>query len=436
MKKKDTDNLPEVKSENRMGRRDFFKAGTVGAAGTALGFAAILSKRNELAAKVVKNKSIKLHEDFPVKISDDLKRFRQKNTVFSRGMWDNAIKGDLGKLIAFETHDKNGWSPLDRAISLAGWSMEDQFAFLSKLGNPMTPAYAWEGRVREDKYKFKSAADATKKVKKAARFLGADLVGISKYNPLWGYDPLYVLTKNKEVPAKFPFQPKSVIVMAIEMDYRTIATSPSYISDSTVGLCYSRMAELANSVTTFLRELGYKSFGSGNDIAMSIPYAIEAGLGELGRNGLLVTYEYGPRVRLCKVFTELELIPDKPISFGVQEFCKMCGLCAEACPSKAIPFDRDPTWKGKTISNNNGAYKWYIDPEKCMKMWGENDCACINCVASCPYNKPDMWHHRLITGITKLPGNPLHYSMVKMDRAFGFGNTYDQKAIDRWWDED
>lgn len=40
-----------------------------------------------------------------------------------------------------------------------------------------------------------------------------------------------------------------------------------------------------------------------NDISLSIPLAIEAGLGELGRNGLLITKDFGPCVRLCKIFT-------------------------------------------------------------------------------------------------------------------------------------
>ena len=67
----------------------------------------------------------------------------------------------------------------------------------------------------------------------------------------------------------------------------------------------------------FIRILGYKAIPMGNDTSLSIPLAIDAGLGELGRHGLLITPEYGPCVRLCKVFTDLPLEPDKPIQFGV-----------------------------------------------------------------------------------------------------------------------
>jgi len=436
MKKKESIETPEATSENKIGRRDFLKTGTIGAAGAAIGAGSVLLNRKKLSAEVAKSNSIKVHKDFPVELKPDFKRFRQKNTVFSRAAWDPKIIPRVQKFAAFKAHKEEGWTALDRALSLAGWSVEDHFGTTSKFGTPNTQAYNWDGPVRKEKHNFKDALDATKKVKKAAKFLGASLVGISKFNPLWVYDPLFVLPKNKEIPAKFPFKPKSVIVMAIEMDYKTIGTSPSFISDAAVGLAYSQMAELGNSVTTFLRELGHKAFGAGNDVALSIPYAIEAGLGECGRNGILVTYEYGPRVRLCKVFTELELVPDNPKTFGVQDFCRVCGRCAENCPSKAISFDKDPSFKGPSLSNNNGALKWYVDADKCIKQWADNDCACANCIASCPYNKPDFWHHKMITGMTTMPGSALHSTMVQMDKIFGFGNTYDKDANEKWWNED
>ena len=74
-----------------------------------------------------------------------------------------------------------------------------------------------------------------------------------------------------------------------------------------------------------------------NDTALAIPYAIKAGLGEYGRLGLLITKEFGPRVRLGKIFTNLPLAPDRPIRFGVKEFCDTCRRCSEGCPVNAIP---------------------------------------------------------------------------------------------------
>ena len=68
---------------------------------------------------------------------------------------------------------------------------------------------------------------------------------------------------------------------------------------------------------------------------------MQAGMGELGRNGLLITPEFGPRVRISKILTDLPLIPDSPIEFGVTEFCDVCMKCADLCPSRSISLGED-----------------------------------------------------------------------------------------------
>jgi len=65
--------------------------------------------------------------------------------------------------------------------------------------------------------------------------------------------------------------------------------------------------------------LGYTAIPAGHDAASSILLAIDGGLGQLGRSGLLVTPEYGARVRIAKVRTDMPLIPDKPIDFALTE---------------------------------------------------------------------------------------------------------------------
>jgi reductive dehalogenase len=299
--------------------------------------------------------------------------------------------------------------------------------------------------VAPQKYKFKDPEEASSKVKRAARFLGASLVGIAEYNPLWTYSHLVKArfdrkNTNRDSPRydliapQFPFEPKSVVVIAIEMDYKGISLSPSSIESAATGLGYSQMSAIGYSVATFIRRLGYKSFACGNDVSLSIPYAVAAGLGELGRNGLLITWEFGPRVRLVKVFTELEMKPDKPKTYGIWDFCKSCKRCAETCPSNAVSLD-EPTFQGPTISNNPGVLKWYVNPEKCYQFWRENGSDCADCITACPFNKPKMWHHRLSAAFTILPVAPLHSLMAKMDRIFGFGDTHNRKEIAEFWDE-
>ncbi|MFZ5569145.1 MAG: hypothetical protein ACOZF0_01980 [Thermodesulfobacteriota bacterium] len=70
--------------------------------------------------------------------------------------------------------------------------------------------------------------------------------------------------------------------------------------------------------------------------------AVSCGLGEIGRNNLLLTPEFGPHQRLCAVITEAVLTPDSP---GELHLCKDCDRCVTACPSGALNpggYDVDP----------------------------------------------------------------------------------------------
>ncbi|MBN2467016.1 MAG: reductive dehalogenase [Deltaproteobacteria bacterium] len=430
-----------------LGRREFLQAG---AAGATFGLAAFLAAKRGAASSAGSRTAIGESDGFPNKITDACRPFDQKYTIFARGLWDPEVQSKWVKFATAPTSKESGRTQLDKALYNAGWAVEYRFAEWSMNGQPDTDAYQWNTWTNPRKWEFENVQDASNKVKKAAKFLGACLVGIARYDPLWTYSSLLKIVKFQEsqpehwlrppagiehIPTRLPFEPKSVVVMAVEMDYGAIACSPTHIAGAGTGLGYSRMAELGWSVRRFLSELGYRSFACGNDTALSIPYAVAAGLGEIGRQGCLITREFGPRVRLVKVFTELELKPDTPQTFGVAAFCKKCKRCAESCPAKAIPFG-DPTLEGPTISNNPGVEKWYLNPEKCFDFWVENGVDCANCITSCPYNKTEMWNHRLISRLTALPGDQLHYLMARMDKIFGYGNTFDKRANAEWWKEE
>lgn len=332
-----------------------------------------------------------------------IKRFNQRNDVFRRADYDP-------KLIKWKARfrdrggkpEKPGHTPLNFALTDASWYFEDHFA-MGNSGSNLKGLYAWESLDKSNEVKQKvvlSPEEATRHVKKAARFFGAALVGACELNSLWLYShvtndftgELHELN----LPEKFGY----AIVMAIEMDYDFIKTSPTGGSSAATGLGYSKMAFVAGLMAQFVRGLGYQAIPSGNDTALSIPLAVDAGLGELGRNGILITDKFGPRVRLCKVFTDLPLIPDKPQFFGVERFCQLCKKCAVHCPSKAIPTG-EKTAEAITISNNSGVKKWMINPEKCYRFWGANRTDCANCIRVCPFNQKRGWHHDIARGFIK-----------------------------------
>jgi reductive dehalogenase len=232
-------------------------------------------------------------------------------------------------------------------------------------------------------------------------------------------------------PVELPEGCTNAIVMAVEMDYEASRYSPNGIAGAATGLGYSRQAVTANMVAAFIRSLGFTAIPSGNDTALSIPLAMAAGLGELGRMGLLITEEYGPRVRILKVFTDLPLEHDRYREFGVTAFCKKCKKCAEHCPSRAIPFG-DPTVEGPTISNHSGVEKWYIDPEKCFLYWVKNWMDCDNCVMTCPFNKPKGKLHDFVRFVIRV-APLLNGLMIRMDNLFGYGKSIHKE---NFWDKD
>ena len=164
-----------------------------------------------------------------------------------------------------------------------------------------------------------------------------------------------------------PNSMKYVIVMAFEMDEVGLSVEHGCESGGSVSNGYSRMAFTAACLAQFIRNMGYNAIPMGNDTGLSVPMAIDAGLGELSRIGIVITPKYGPRIRLAKVLTDMPLKPDRPISFGVTEFCEICGKCAENCPSGAIePGERSYE---TPITGNPGAYKWAVSGAKCVQYW-------------------------------------------------------------------
>lgn len=352
-------------------------------------------------------------------------QFDQKNEMFKRRTWDEKIRphGDrLYKTIKYQ--DRYGYRKLDYALRNAAWNMEYDFGFGNMRSN--IGLYSWteiadkvKRFVETDGPVMNPAEMNSRIIKKAARYLGADLVGICWVHPNLVYSHEYDLVNMEHHPIELPDRCTNAIVMTVEMDYDSTRYSPDAISGASTGLGYSKIAFVANLLATFIRGLGFQAVPSGNDTALSIPLAMAAGLGELGRMGLLVTEQFGPRVRICKVFTDLPLQYDDYRPFGIAEFCNTCKKCAIDCPSQAISYG-DPTTEGPSFSNHSGVLKWYINPEKCFLFWTKNWLDCNNCVRVCPFNKPQgILHDAVRAVIRNLP--QFNRLFVWMDDILGYG---------------
>jgi reductive dehalogenase len=373
--------------------------------------------------------------------SGEAQQFDQRNTMFNRPR--DPERSDPEILEMGKRHygihkftDDEGYTLRDWAFAMGSWYLERWWGFGNLVGNE--GLYEWypdqtEIELRDripkgEKWNVSDPVEMTRIVKKIAMFLGASLVGICKVNRRWIYSHRFHPQSLEHIPIDdIPEEFESVIVMAHEMNYTLMRTAPSYGEFAATGKGYSEMAHVASSIAHFIRDLGYKAIPSGNDTALSIPMAVDAGLGELGRHGLLIAPRFGPRVRISKVLTNLPLVPDKPIEIGVREMCEVCRKCAKVCPGQAISFDK-PTTEGPTISNNPGIYKWYINPEKCFQFWVRNKGDCANCIRVCVFNKPDTRFHRFVRWHVKnLPQFDRFY--LWMDDVCGYGKKINMREV-------
>jgi reductive dehalogenase len=238
-----------------------------------------------------------------------------------------------------------------------------------------------------------SPEEATERVKGLALHLGADLVGIAEINPLWVYSTRGHIKDDNwerwggEIELSHPY----AITFAIEMSRDMVWTAPHTPSVVESGLAYSKVAFVATELASFVANLGYSATANHfqhYDVLL-VPMAADAGLGEVGRLGLLMTKEFGPRVRLGCVTTDLPLIPDRPVDIGVEDFCRVCKKCAHCCPSRSIPFDGP--------QEINGALKWKLNAETCFEYWARIGTDCCLCMRVCPWSHPRTPPHRLIT---------------------------------------
>jgi len=225
--------------------------------------------------------------------------------------------------------------------------------------------------------------------------LGAEEVGIARLNPYYVYSHVGRGPEpwGTEIRNTHPY----VIAFTVEMDYAKVEEAPGIGITEETALQYLNAQRISIALAEYIRELGYAArahVAGSNYQIMLPPAAYDAGLGELGRLGYLISPRFGARIRLGAVTTDIPLVPDKPIEFGVQDFCEKCKKCAVNCPSGAIPSG------GKTMVW--GVEKWQLNIEKCFQYWRIIGTDCGLCMKVCPFSHSDTLIHNILrSGITR-----------------------------------
>ncbi len=370
-------------------------------------------------------------------ISEKFRRYEQRDDVFNRAWWDEAVMSD--DVVAFyAAHQRPdprkgaGYTQWDFALLNASWSVARDYAargmpdgrregFLDSFDT-----FVPQAETRAD---LPPIEETTARIKQVAEFLGADLFGVTEYDERWVYaHAAEISSKTREEKENVSMDGMTnVIVLGHQMDRKLVETYPSALAAAATGREYSHEAAIVTSVASFIHGLGYRAIATTNDTALTIPYAIKAGMGEYGRNQLIITPQFGPRVRFSKIFTDLPLVHDKPIRFGVHETCSICDKCVNACPPKALPTG-PPREGGENRSAILGVTKWTSNAEKCFGYWTKLKADCAICMRVCPYNKDySKWTMRLFQ---RLLGTGLRRWMLKLDDALGYGKRV--LPLD-WW---
>lgn len=388
---------------------------------------------NMQVRKVKSSSSDFINREFEV--SSSYKRFNQRNDIFNRAIWDEKVN-PKNFFISYDIANyapkkAKGFDHWDYAFRNASWHLTDVVGernFETKgTVEGFTDYYTTQTERPPSKIKLTSIVDTTNRVKLAAKMFGAGMVGICDIDERWIYSHNFDRKTQEAKPFELPNGMKHAIMIIVPMDYELSKTYPAALSGAATGIGYSTGLNCANTIAQFITNLGYNAIASLNDTALNIPMAIEAGLGEYGRHGLLINQRFGPNIRIAKVFTDLPLLTDKPVEFGVKKFCNICERCAKGCPVKAIPFG-DPQSKPPNFSSQTGIKKWTINAEKCFKFWVGMNTDCAICIRVCPYNKDfSKWWHRL--GI-KFANSPLRRAILKLDGIWKFG---ERVLTAKWW---
>ena len=261
-----------------------------------------------------------------------------------------------------------------------------------------------------------TSEEAARRVKSLARTLGADLVGTGPLRPEWVYSHVGRSFGNAE---GFPRWGSPVdlshhtgaISMGFRMDPDFNRTAPEFPTALASGIAYAIGARAAVRLAEYIRSLGYSARAHHvyNYRVLPVPVAVDCGVGELSRAGFLLTREFGLGLRLGTVTTDMPLHHDGPVDIGVQSFCERCEICAEYCPSGAIPRGQKTEY--------NGVRKWKLDEESCYRYWSVVSTDCSICMSTCPWTKPSTWLHRALTYGATFKG-PHQSLMVAAERLF------------------
>jgi ferredoxin len=197
--------------------------------------------------------------------------------------------------------------------------------------------------------------------------------------------PQNYIFKDKVIPYKY------ALVFAEEMDKLEIEKAPKLDAGAEVLRVYNTLGVKTNHIARWLRSnydvecMANHPLGGLVDF---VPLAVKAGMGYYGRHGMLISKEFGPRLRISPILVKEELFKDTTTTDHdwIKSFCQKCGKCVRTCPENAIYEEAILVHD----ENNVIRYESY-DREKCFQSFSKA-MGCAVCISECPFShNPDIY---------------------------------------------
>ncbi|MGB9977756.1 4Fe-4S binding protein [Methanobacterium sp.] len=222
-----------------------------------------------------------------------------------------------------------------------------------------------------DKPKIIAENNFIKEFENYAHLLGIKIIGYT------------LLTSDLMIEDKF-IQYPNTIVLAMKMDKEVINATPGAEAKKLNDLLYEKFGKLTYKLSDYLRENGFATEVAHPDSGLVnfSPLAEKAGLGFIGKSGLLITPELGPRLKISAIFVSITNLPLKDNSDNeyswIPDYCDKCGKCAKSCPENAL-IQRKTCFGGKEM-------------EFVQRLCIGCNQGCAYCIANCPFYKKGYQH--------------------------------------------
>ena len=337
-------------------------------------------------------------------ITENIQRIDARETAFSR-----AMRGDYGPAVQREAPRSSNKYPLNVSLS------EIRQYIGAAKANDIAPSVA---PIPNDPNVL------TRHIKRLGYFLGADLMGVCRLQPSAVYS--HDMQGNPiDVTGKFAI----VIVMAKDYTTTEASNGRDWINTSLSYILYQRLAALSQTLANYIRRLGFPASAEhtgktpGGPKVLFPPLLLWSGIGEVSRAGIILNPFLGMNFKAAVVLTDMPMVPDRPVDFGLQDFCERCKICSEFCPGSAIPTG------SKTMYN--GYETWKLNEQRChsFRVLNKRGSYCGRCIKVCPWTRPDNMGNGLVRWAVQRSGLARRIA-VKIDRSSGRDKA---RSENKWW---